>query len=294
MKNIRNPWRHIPSQLVGNDFVAYVEVDSIDALKAVGFSSPAVDNESILPNQTLNRATKENSNGQEIIRKDLPKESYSIDYCAIVPNFGDYSKGTHLHFGTLTRYKYKREYGTPELIHFLLSIKDGKTFVYSERMLAEQKNGPRLCLMLNLFRFCFGCLPQFSQDYQDPVFKIDKKEWSFLPSGSKLSDFLNQVKKERMNKESAFTKRLEFIKPYSVDNVMAVGSNGFEGYVCIKTSKSFIMECNLNSNATYIVPLTDDWEALSKMTKTDVIEAKLAKRVFHTSTWEENMLEYLQ
>ena len=67
--------------------------------------------ESMVPPIQRGKYSRRNSQGQEVVRKDLPMETYSVTFDA--PNFGDSSKGTH--DVTWTKERYIREFIAPTL-----------------------------------------------------------------------------------------------------------------------------------------------------------------------------------
>ncbi len=55
----------------------------------------------------------------------------------------------------------------------------------------------------------------------------------------------------------------------------------------------YVLESVHTNNATYV--FEQDWEALSQMTKTDILSQQLQRdRVFHTNGWTEQVARILR
>ena len=68
-----------------------------------------------------------------------------------------------------------------------------------------------------------------------------------------------------------------------------LGSQNFWGYVVygFTALNLFVFECNEINNATYA--FRGDWEAASKLTKTEVLSGHIQEtRVYHSDKWYEN------
>lgn len=294
MRKISNPWRYVPKSYEEKDFVAYQKIDQSD-LSKIGFSNPIVNGEIIVPNASLNKVTAENANGKEIIRRDLPKEGYLVYYDFVAPNFGDYTKGTHHNSGSYVRERYHRDYEDPFLLHFILLEKEDGIYAYSELINFNTKNIDRIKLLINLFRFCFKTNPLFSLDYNEPPYIVVKEEWEFLRSGTKeeiIEQIAKIIKTNKPSKDFVAYERLKYLIDNSIDGKVACGTNSFDGYFCVKTSKCFILECTHSNNASYILDYKDDWKEISKMTKTEVMGLGVAKRIYHTDKWHDNIKQF--
>lgn len=134
MRLIRKIDRYIPKRVLLLDLYLFQEVTDMSIISNLGFSIPITDNELIIPNPNLNRAANINSNGKILVRKDLPKVPYWIHYELDLPNFGDYSKGTHHVSFSVEKKKYLREYTIPFSIPLIIRIINGKTYVCSENV----------------------------------------------------------------------------------------------------------------------------------------------------------------
>ena len=70
-------------------------------------------------------------------------------------------------------------------------------------------------------------------------------------------------------------------------DIKAIGNAGFFGYIVFFNPKKnvYAVESVLENNATYI--LGEDWERITQMTKSEILNGGLAiKRVIHSENWE--------
>src|SRR5690606_12593983 len=128
------------------DITLYYPVENMEIVEKLGFSFPIIENEAIVP-KPINKPTKINLDGYEIIRKDLPKEKYPIYYSFEAPNFGDSSKGTHLVEGYFEREKYKREHTNPFELKLVLLKKDEKFYVSTEEINFSDENEDKFIIL---------------------------------------------------------------------------------------------------------------------------------------------------
>lgn len=297
MRFIRNINRYISKKLLNSTFIMYHKVEDNTILYALGFSNPLIENEQIIPNSSANKATHINSDGKEIIRRDLPKEKFYVYYNLELPNFGDYSRGTHTVSGSFERERYPREHTSPFCLNLILRKKDDEIYICSDELTSTTHSDESLALLINLFRFSFGDIPMMASDFIDATLpKVRKVEWELLRQGTReeiAKNILTRIVGKNHLERAAYQSRYEFVIKKSVDNVVFQGNNGFEGYFCVKTKSHFVMECIYTNNATYVLKNDDNWEEISQKTKLEVINHNLATRLYHTTNWEENLLNII-
>ena len=87
--------------------------------------------------------------------------------------------------------------------------------------------------------------------------------------------------------------RLETINYYNPD-FFAFGRAGFQGYIVFGFAKRklYLLESVYSENATYI--LGENWEAISKLTKAEVLNHNLHKsRIVHQADWHKEIHKLL-
>lgn len=241
----------------------------------------------IPPYHSKHRIVIENIYGALKIRKDLPKISKTIYVKRYNPRFIEYN---------YERDVYQRIYGNPLNLKIGIEMDDDGNLHICSPILSNNTPDDEILMYLNLFKDLFGkfniCNPVFKD-----IIKMDlKKDWDILRSGNReidkkvLVDYIsNQIK---MPKNDFERKYGAFFKKDQC--TIAIGKEGFKGYFAFIYDESLyvIMEKFKHGNATYIF-LKDEWENLSKLTKTELIKNKLyIKRISHNENWNEKVLKY--
>ncbi len=133
----------------------------------------------------------------------------------------------------------------------------------------------------------FGECQVFSDDLEDIVkAPIKRVNWRILPRGQLTWEQLKIamkpiVEQAPKGKRSYIWYRLEKIAGFK-PTFAATGLSGFNGYFIMgfENKNIFVCESCLYGNATYI--FGEDWENLSKKTKSEILTAKLQKdRIIH-------------
>ena len=235
-----------------------------------------------------NKYSDRNSEKWFTVDKTKPKELYSYDlWCTRYRWAGRGKSKPYMDWFTVSKHRYHRDYFAPYEVNFYYD-KDNDCVV-SDKIPFNDINFGKIKNTINLVLKIFGECIVTDQD-NDYVGRIQLVKWKFLPSGHWSTDkdaILKRVGKGKKSEIENFIHDLEIL--YSLKpNKVAIGENGFRGYVafCFNDKGICVLESKFPLNATYVFDLTY-WEDLSKKTKTEVIEGKLAKkRVFHYKKWE--------
>ena len=233
------------------------------------------------------------TNGKEIIRKDLPRdEEYvqSIHWKTI--DWGGYE---HEGDSLITRYRYRREYSLA--FNESLSItknSDDQIIVCSNLFNIDDKE--RIKFVINMFLSIFGefCIVDEMLKFQ----KVEKKNFTFLRPGNitkeQLKAFIGNCRKKLDSAENnLILQRFEFLNKFNILDTIMVGNQGFYGYYAIKTRNYWVVECNYINNATYL--FDEKWEDYVKLTKQEVISGNLCKkRIYHNLNWEDELIKLLK
>jgi hypothetical protein len=127
---------------------------------------------------------------------------------------------------------------------------------------------------------------------------VRRLNWDVLPRGhypwQRLQPFIrNAIEGLPDAVKPVIEHRLETVSRYPHEFV-AVGKAGFAGYVIFgfPALGIHVLECTHEGNATYV--FGDDWEALSKWTKAEVLEEnRQLGRLIHTPRWAQRLDEVM-
>jgi len=116
---------------------------------------------------------------------------------------------------------------------------------------------------------------------------VERRNWEILPEGTRPWQELWPLLAEHIvdfegSKNAAFRARLDVVNSFG-SNFAAVGRAGFRGYVVFGFPGKGLTVCEsmYRHNATYV--FGEDWEHLTRRTKTEVLDAHLHK---HRILWK--------
>ncbi|WP_201626018.1 hypothetical protein [Psychrobacter immobilis] len=298
-------FRKIPesfSQLTGKYLIGK-NLDDFTEAKLIEISSRASweDGQAFLPSK-IGKTSKINADGKIVKRKDLPKvtDSQELNY-----------KRSELHGRDRVEvegstWRYYQRYVREELPAPNVSIKcivsnDEKFFVIE----CDSADDDDLLLhKLNLALELFESEFELHVSAKDGFVKIPSKfkfvHWEILPSGEKTQEEVITLIKSTISSDLKKTmkpvveKRLSMIANYEPDNI-AIGVGGYKGYIVYNFPEKGIsvLECDNVNNATYVFDI-DNWEELSKLSKTEIIESNLARqRIIHDPSWKSAISDLL-
>ncbi|MBQ3408514.1 MAG: hypothetical protein IJH12_04845 [Clostridia bacterium] len=293
-KKIRNPKRYL-SEFKENERLRIgikITEENKEKVEKLGFDSKMIVGEIIVPNSNISKSTYENAEGKCIIRKDLPKE--------IAERYWEWSWEDRGH-NTYTDYKYipyeryQREYVAPRALEFMIVEDNEKNkWVTSTEIENSQENYEDIKLSINILLSAFGECETINTNMEEPIKTVRAVKWEILRPGKQTKERIRSIIKEKVsqNRESLYIRNLDKLIENSDENI-AVGTQEFKGYIVFICGKYAILESLMPNNATYI--LDKDWEEISKLTKTEVLNNKLhIERIYHYSNWEEKMNKYMK
>jgi hypothetical protein len=264
-----------------------------------------------IPSPSIGRYARINSQGFELIRKDLPKITKYFD--VEVPNFGDWSKGSHT--VTWSREVYHRDFLAPKQLELEIELlgeeelADDKIFIF-RFTLSETLNRKKipneneflikndLFFNLNLLQECVGASDVFLStatraDYLSSLYV----NWEILPVGEKesiVNRILSGVKAPTPELRKKIAERYDFLtnlKPKAFIN----GASGLRRYFGAMFSDNLVVFEHLEyGNAIYA--MFEDWKTLSKLTRPQLLsgERKGFERIVHRKGWEEKLVKLLK
>lgn len=261
------------------------------------------------PAPEVGRFSKINSNGKEIVRKDLPKttKTYSVE----VPNFGDWSKGSH--DVEWDREVYRREIFPPKNRTLTMQLlveeqsETGRSFILKFGISGEL-NRKDTSLYQNTFRsdlfFNLNLLQECARDVD--VFKTTASveeylqsvnvSWEILPPGSRdvvVSRILSSFRNPNQELRQKVLHRYNLLA--SLNPIAFIrGIGGFHRYFGAKFANDLIVFENLHQgNAIYV--MYENWETLSKMSRTELLQHRELgfNRIIHQNDWESKLIRLI-
>lgn len=284
---------HLPTNLIGKKLqVALLNPDRFLAkLKDIGFSSPWVEGEAILPSPKYGSVSKFNAEGGFNKIKHLPKEKCyrSQEWTRKEWHGKDTVDVTDVVYIEYERYQ-REEIPAPS-IELVISKKANELVLTTDAIVYDEKQPRPLMHVINLFLELFGdCVVLDEAGNLIELPKLVKVNWEMFPEGEypwdKVKPFIEKSFERTPPKaRAAIVNRMESINEKK-PSFFAIGRGGFSGYVVFgfPERKMYVMECRRTNNATYI--FDKDWVALSQLTKAEILEEKLHKqRVIHSPSW---------
>ncbi len=251
----------------------------------------------VIPLAETGRFSRRNVEGREVVRKDLPKVARSFSW--EVPNWGDWSKGSHN--CSFTRMVYVREFIGPrelqlrtELIGEELS--EEKTFLF--RFTVDEvldKTAPSfnedLFNYVNILQENTGIADIYpiSADVKDYL-KTEAVDWEILPlSEDLLPRVIKLVKGDSDKTTQKIKERFEVflsLKP----KALITGVSGLRRYFGALVKDDLVVFENVEyGNALYV--MFDNWRELSKLSRRELLGGKLNgfERIIHKPGWESRL-----
>ena len=269
--------------------------DKIDRIRQIGFSDDPQVGEQILPS-VVGPVTRFNANGSFILRRDLPKETY---YISRFWTWKDFQGKEYEKIIFIERERYKRDPIAPPSEELLIDSYGQTNIVVSRAFTKEPQNLQAIKNMINIFLEIFGECDLIRGDYEPFLYEnVSRLNWRILPQGNYPWPVVRELARERIARQPrgnqpAIANQLEIITSH-VPNFVAVGQGGFNDYIVFgfPVKRVYILESIRSGNATYI--FGDDWEALSRMTKAEILNNNLQQeRIFHSPTWEQKINQIL-
>lgn len=258
----------------------------------------------ITPPFDMGRHSKKNRQGWEVIRRDLPQESFILSFDA--PNFGDYAKGTHN--VSQTRWRYRRDIIPPPMLELVIehlgSNDDGdiilKATVDAPSFTSSGKiDNTDLMFALNLLQENIGACDVFSRTASNvELLASNNVSWEFFPKGERLDEVMNKL----LEGASYITADQQFVMRERAKMFMDLGgqiircTTGFTRYIAARFADDLVVLENFHyGNALYV--LYDDWQTLSKLSRIELLRATTRHRFdrfIHRDGWKKAFTEHIQ
>jgi hypothetical protein len=272
-----------------------------DTLPKMGFNDGLDVGKVVLPSGLFGPISVFNSEGKYIKHSDQPMETaYRTVEWHWKEWHGRYEQVERSKFVDVPYKRYPRTFVPPPSIELkLAATTNGELILVGPLVQNSPQNMGAITHIVNLFLEIFGECQFFTEDL-DEIINIPTKRlnWKILPPGQRpwaqlKKDIAPIIKHAPEGSQAVMIHRLSTVHSHKPD-FAAVGKAGFSGYIIFGFSKKgiYALESMFYGNATYI--FGHDWEALSKMTKAEILDQNLQKdRIIHREGWEKHIKSLL-
>jgi hypothetical protein len=254
----------------------------------------------VMPPPENGKASLINADGEEIVRKDLPKIQRTAMWEA--PSWGSY----HTHTVTRNYEAYPREF-IPARGHTitieLLSERQGEQaewqikFAVSQVFRRKKYDPDELLFAINLLQENVGDVDVLSTtaSYKDFAASV-KVDWEILPPGTRdqLLKAFFKGKPPQPAEEKRFGERYHVLKNLEPKNWLR-GTSGFLRYFGAQFADDLVVfECLNYGNAAYV--MYEDWKTLSAKSRLELLKGSEGDfdRVIHSKGWEMRIKELVR
>jgi hypothetical protein len=253
---------------------------------------------SVLPPPESGRYSGFNVFGKTLVRKDRPKVPKS--FTMLVPNFGDWSKGSH--YVTQTRMVYRRDFFPPHEIEIKIELLEEVQkpehsfvvkFVVQEVLNSGQPDfGERLLANINLLQENVGYVSVYPSDATRADFlQTVHIDWEILPVGDAglvVRRLVGASRGNRVELERTILARQKLLESLGPVNWI-IGTSGFSRYLGAKFKDNLVVFENIEyGNAIYV--MFEKWAELSKRSRIDLLARPEGfVRIVHRKGWEDQL-----
>ncbi len=302
-RRIRSLVAYLPRAKRGDQLVFGVRLSAVPdtVIHKVGFGSPPLEGDQVLPPATLGPVSRFNADGGVVVHRDRKKETA---YRMVEWHWSQWHGPHRQEQSKIVDVPYKRYPRTvipPPSIE--LTVRTSST----EDLLAvappvpfDASNDRGMVHVVNLFLEIFGECEVLTADLK-PLLgrKVRRLNWRVLPPGnrpwSQLKKEVAQVLESAAHGNRPVVEhRLERINSF-LPEFVAIGQAGFRGYLIFGFPKKnlYVLESTQVDNATYL--LGERWEKLSQRTKGELLAEGLHEdRVVHRANWDARVSELLR
>jgi len=271
--------------------------DQFAILAKAGFDPIVKIGDSVLP-ADVGPISRFNAEGTVVVHKDRPKENKVVQTKLHTwQQWHGRDKVEKSKIVDVRRDVYPRSKVPPPSLELSTTMTaDGQLALVSPQLVYAGPRDKLLIHAINLIAEVLGPPVEVFTEDLGQIIKapIRRMNWDVLPPGHRSWNVLKPdvseiIESYKGGDKVVIERRFETVNSYGPDFV-AVGRAGFSGYVVFgfKLRKLFVFESVYPDNATYI--FGNDWEALSQLTKSQILENKLQlARVIHNASWFEQI-----
>lgn len=253
-------------------------------------------NESVLPLPESGTWARRNVEGWDTVLRDLPKENRTFSF--EVPNFGDWSKGSHEI--SFTRECFQREVIGPLYAAVTISkvdgSEDGQAVTLSFELdytfdPAEGNFEKQLLMGINLLQEATGCSDVFPADASmEEILETRVVNWEILPPGTSEKTIVRSITQKHPSvSPGIIAERFEILSKLKPEAYIKGTNMGTTAYFGAKFADDLVVFENIKyGNAIYV--MRENWEDLSKRSRTELLRnpAEYA-RIVHRKGWQRRL-----
>lgn len=268
----------------------------------VGFTMPAVAGELLLPSGEFGIASRRNAEGDEIVHKDQPLETHYRQREWTWKEFrGRYDYEEKSKIVEVPYKRYPRSWNKPYGVELQVRSAPNDALVITAGPFRRSDVDQELLLnTVHMFVELFGECSLVKQDLREALpAQVRRLNWDVLPPG-KYPWACAETALERVisalssGDQTVVRERVKTITAYEPDFI-AVGRNGFSRYMVYGWDQHllYVLESIEVNNATYV--LKNDWEAVSSMTKAEVLDSGAHHaRLVHRNSWWRGLADLMR
>jgi hypothetical protein len=275
-----------------------VDVGVEKRLQEIGFTVPLVPGQRVLPPAKNGPASRRNANGFDIIHRDQEKETaYRQVEWHWTQFVGRHETEEMSRVVDVPYLRYPRTNVAPYSVELEVKIRDdGKLFVVAGSFVKDEAHTTPATNTANMLREALGGFEVLAKDLSSWVSApIRRLNWQLLPPGrnpweSAIPVLEKIVERAPAGNQGVLRARLSAVGAKKPDFV-AIGMGGFDGYSVFGFVRQgvCVLECPQVNNATYVLSM-ESWEAVSQMTKAEILNAEAHKaRIVHTRSWFDSL-----
>lgn len=267
--------------------------DRLANVAKVGFSTPPVAGERLLPSGDFGIASRRNADGEEIVHKDRSLETHYRQREWTWKEFrGRYDHEERTKIVDVPYKRYPRSWKKPHGVELQVRMAPNAVLVIAAGPFRTSETDQTLLLntvhmFVELFGECCLVKEDMAETVQAPVRRLN---WEVLPPGkypwARAEAAADRViRTVSRGDQAVLRERVKTITAYEPDFI-AVGRNGFSRYVVYGWDEHelYVLESTEVNNATYV--LKKNWEVVSAMTKAQVLDdGAHHARLVHRGTW---------
>ncbi|MDX2186711.1 MAG: hypothetical protein SFV32_07255 [Opitutaceae bacterium] len=251
----------------------------------------------VMPPPERGKFSKKNVHGEEIVRKDLPKET-RYNYVE-APNWGDEYNGTHE--VALPYQHYPRDFVPPRqttiTVEKVRAETNATVYKFSVDEVIKPKDVIRLLECVNLLQENVGYADVFASetDIADYLRSLHVN-WEILPPGEKDLILKRLVAGRNVSPEerSSLQDRLDFLATLKPKHYLH-GTSGLTRYVgALLRDDCVVFENAEHGNALYL--MYEDWKHLSAKSRVDLLSGRFGTnfdRIVHVNGWKKRVRELI-
>lgn len=266
------------------------------SVRRLGFSITSCVGDGLLPN-VIGPHSRFNAEGKWIVHRDRPMEKA---YRQVMWHWNEWRGRNATEEMSDVRdveyQRYPRTFIPPPSIELKIGkTASGQLAILSPVVTLTSDTRAQVTHTINLFLEFFDYCEVFSESLDEMAAPpLRRLNWRILPPGRYLwpqlrDHVMGMIERTGKRKQEIIQYRLEAINSYGPD-FRAIGEGGFRGYIVFgfPNNRLYCFESMYTGNATYV--FSDDWIALSKLTKAEILNEHLHKdRIIHVAGWAEKI-----